>query len=354
MSRFFSSALQGIEPYVPGEQPKDQQYIKLNTNESPYPPAPSVMKAIDCEAVSALRLYSDPTAASLIQALAHTYDVSPSSVFVGNGSDEVLAFAFHAFGENGFTAPTLSYGFYPVFASFFGIPYTAVPMTSALSIDMEALQAVTDGSIVIANPNAQTGLYIEPSEIEALARTAPGVLIVDEAYIDFGGESVIPLTQKYDNLLVVGTFSKSRNLAGARVGFAIGCPDLIADLNRLKFSFNPYNLNRLSLLAATAALGDPAYFRDCTARIVRTREKTKAALREMGFTVTDSRANFLLAKTPQMHGRDLYTALRRKGILVRYLGDPITEECIRITIGSEEEMDAFLAATKQILEEQRS
>ncbi len=354
MSRFFSSALQGIEPYVPGEQPKDQQYIKLNTNESPYPPAPTVMEAIDREAVSSLRLYSDPTAATLIDALADTYGVPTSSVFVGNGSDEVLAFAFHAFGENGFTAPALSYGFYPVFAAFFGIPFTPCPMKADLSIDMETLAKTERGSIVIANPNAQTGLYITPSEIEALAIKAPGVLIVDEAYIDFGGESAISLTKKYDNLLVVGTFSKSRNLAGARVGYAIGCAELIDDLNRLKFSFNPYNLNRLSILAATAALRDPDYFRDCTKRIICTREKTKKELIALGFAVTDSRANFLLASPPFMHGRDLYLALRERGILVRYLGDPHIPDYIRITIGSEEEMEAFLTATKQILEEKQS
>ncbi len=354
MSRFFSSSLQGIEPYVPGEQPKDQRYIKLNTNESPFPPAPAVMDVIDRAAVSELRLYSDPTAAVLIKALADTYHIPTSCVFVGNGSDEVLAFAFHAYGENGFTAPSLSYGFYPVFAKFFGISYTACPMKSDLAIDTKALLKTERGSIVIANPNAQTGLYIEPSEIEELAKKTPGVLIVDEAYIDFGGESVIPLTEKYDNLLVVGTFSKSRNLAGARVGFAIGCPDLIADLNRLKFSFNPYNLNRLSILAATAALDDPHYFRKCTARIVCTRERTRAALLALGFEVTDSRANFLLARTPQMGGRALYSALRERGILVRYLGDPHIPEHIRITIGSEEEMEAFLSATKIILEEQTS
>ncbi len=350
MSRFFSSRLDAIEPYVPGEQPRDRAYIKLNTNESPYPPAPAVIQAIDSEEVADLRLYSDPTAASLIDALAETYGVSPSSVFVGNGSDEVLAFAFHAFGEKGFSAPALSYGFYPVFAAFFGIAYTAVPMLPDLGIDMKALEEAS-GSVVIANPNAQTGLSVSLAAIEALARRTAGVLIVDEAYVDFGGESALPLIEKYDNLLVVGTFSKSRNLAGARLGFAIGCPELIADLNRLKFSFNPYNINRLSLIAGKAALSEPAYFEECTARIRKTRERVKAELREFGFSFTESSANFLLTKTEKMHGKDLYLALREHGILVRYLGDPLIPEHVRITIGSEEEMDLFLATTKLILEE---
>ncbi len=350
MSRYFSSRLEAIEPYVPGEQPRDRAYIKLNTNESPYPPAPAVIRAIDSAAVADLRLYSDPTASSLITALAKTYGVSEDMVFAGNGSDEVLAFAFHAFGENGFSAPALSYGFYPVFAAFFGIPYTAYPMLPDLGIDMKALEAAK-GSVVIANPNAQTGLAVPLSEIEELAERTSGVLIVDEAYVDFGGESALPLVGKYDNLLLIGTFSKSRNLAGARLGYAIGNPELIADLNRLKFSFNPYNLNRLSLIAGTAALSDPAYFKDCTARIRASRERVKKELRALGFSVTESSANFLLTKTEKMHGRDLYLALRDRGILVRYLGDPLIPDHIRITIGSEEEMDAFLSSLKSILKE---
>ncbi|MGN1081865.1 MAG: pyridoxal phosphate-dependent aminotransferase, partial [Acutalibacteraceae bacterium] len=240
--------------------------------------------------------------------------------------------------------------FYPVFAEFFSVPYRTVPMKDDLSIDIDALIGA-GGAVVIANPNAQTGLYLEPSEIERLASSVDAPVIVDEAYIDFGGESAVGLTRKYDNLLVTGTFSKSRNLAGARIGFAIGNRELIRDLNTLKFSFNPYNLNRISILAGSEALRDEGYFKECTEKIIMVREWFKKELSGLGFEVTDSMANFVLARSPSISGQSLYLALREKGILVRYLGDEIIKDYVRITIGTLEEMQTLIERIKEILTE---
>lgn len=351
MSRFFSSALSGIEPYVPGEQPKDRKYIKLNTNESPFPPSPAVLDAVTREQTADLRLYSDPTAAELVNALAEVFGTYPQNVFVGNGSDEVLAFAFYAYGENGFTGPDISYGFYPVFSQFFGIDYSTVALKSDLSLDPRDL-INAKGSIVFANPNAQTGLYLTPEQIRNVVESDPDrVVIVDEAYIDFGGESVIPLTREYKNLLVVGTFSKSRSLAGARVGFAVGDGELISDLNTLKFSFNPYNLNRLSIVAGTAAVRDTEYTAKCTAEIIRVREWLKKELTDRGFKMTDSMANFLLVSHPGISGKDYFQRLRERGVLVRYLGDERIKNCVRITVGSAEQMEVLVRETDNILAE---
>ena len=350
MSRFFSSALSGIQPYTPGEQPRNAVYIKLNTNESPFPPAPGVMDAIQRKEVEDLRLYSDPSASDLVASIAQACGVSPEQVFVGNGSDEVLAFAFHAYGENGFVGPDVSYGFYPVFAAFFGIPYRQIPLSPDLSLDL-APYGSTRESIVFANPNAQTGLYLPPCEIEALLRRTDRPVIVDEAYIDFGGESVLPLIRRYPHLLITRTFSKSRNLAGARIGFAIGDAALIEDLNRLRFSFTPYTLNRLSLLAGAAAMRDDAYFRSCTARIANTRDATADALRAMGYSLTASRANFLLARSPRLPGAALYEELKKRGILVRHLPDPRIRDSIRITVGTDTQMQTLLDAVRDIEKE---
>ena len=350
MSRFFSPTLSALKPYTPGEQPRDMQYIKLNTNESPYPPAPGIGVLIASEGEK-LNLYSDPTAKVLHEAIADYYKISPDRVIATNGSDEVLAFAINAFGSGRSLAfPDITYGFYPVYANLFGIPYTTVPLNDDLAICVEDYAKI-DSTVVIANPNAQTGTYLPLSKIEELVKQNPDrVVIVDEAYIDFGGESAVTLTEKYDNLLVVQTFSKSRNLAGARVGFAVGCADLIADLNRVKYSFNPYNINRMSMVAAAEAMKDTAYFNECTQKVIATRAYTASQLSKLGFTYPASMANFILAETEKMDGKALYQALKSRGVLVRYLGDERIKNSIRITIGSREQMEAFIEITKEILE----
>lgn len=352
MSRFFSQKLAALTPYVPGEQPRDMQYVKLNTNESPFPPAPAVIKAIESGEAAKLNLYSDPTVQPLISAIADFYGVGADCVFAGNGSDEVLAFAFDAFaGDKRVCFPDITYGFYPVFADFFGIPYETVALNDTLGIDL-ADYSDKDGVIVLANPNAQTGRYLELSEIEALVSEKPDrMIIVDEAYIDFGGESAVALTKKYDNVLVVQTFSKSRSLAGARVGFAIGNPSLIADLNTAKYSFHPYNINRLSMAAAVEAIKDVDYFNDCRKSVIENREWTAEALSELGFTFPESRANFILASHAKISGEALYSALKSKGVLVRHFNDERIKNSIRITIGSRAQMVVLVDKIKEILEE---
>lgn len=351
MSRFFSKELSALVPYVPGEQPKDQKYIKLNTNESPYPPSPKVISALDSAQVGMLNLYSDPTASELVNAMATVFGVDKDEIAVGNGSDEILAFAFHAFSDKGFTFPSVTYGFYPVFADFFGAKYNTLPLNDDLSINIEDYKNLDTG-IVLANPNAQTGMYLEPWQIEQIVATNPdNIVIIDEAYIDFGGESVYPLTRKYDNLLVVGTFSKSRNLAGARVGFAIGCKALIADINTMKFSFNPYNLNRLSIVAAKEAVLDTEYFGTCMEKVKAAREFTKNELEKLGFDCTPSLANFILAQSDKIAGKELYLDLKSRGILVRYLGIKEIENYVRITIGSKDQMQTMIDAIKEILKQ---
>lgn len=352
MSRFFSEKLTALEPYTPGEQPRDMQYIKLNTNESPYPPTDRAIALLEGGEAARLNLYSDPTARMLHEAVAEYYGITADRVIATNGSDEVLAFAFDAFaGGKSLAFPDVTYGFYPVFANLFGIPYTTVPLDESLTIRVEDYQNI-DATVVIANPNAQTGTYLPLSKIEELvAQNRERVVIVDEAYIDFGGESAVGLTDRYDNLLVVQTFSKSRNLAGARVGFAVGSADLIADLNRVKYSFNPYNVNRLSMAAATQAMKDTEYFKNCTDKIIETRAYTADALSKLGFTYPASMANFILAQTDQIGGRELYQRLKAKGILVRYLGDERIANSIRITIGTKEQMETMIQKIKEILEE---
>lgn len=352
MSRFFSKELSSLVPYVPGEQPKDQKYIKLNTNESPFEPSPNVIKALDAKQVGMLNLYSDPTASELVNAMAQVFGVDKDEIAVGNGSDEILAFAFHAFSDKGFTFPSVTYGFYPVFADFFGAKYFTKPLLDDLSINVSDYKNLDTG-IVLANPNAQTGIYLEPSQIEEIVSSNPdNIVIVDEAYIDFGGKSVYPLTKKYDNLLVVGTFSKSRNLAGARVGFAIGCKALIADINTMKFSFNPYNLNRLSIVAAKEAVLDVPYFESCMEKINEARAYTTESLEALGFDCTPSLANFILAQSDKIGGKELYLELKSRGILVRYLGIKGIENYVRITIGTKEQMSVLIDNIKEILKEQ--
>lgn len=352
MSRFLAQEFEALEPYTPGEQPQNRKYIKLNTNENPYPPSPKVREVIcrDRE-TDDLRLYSDPEVGALCSAIAEYYGVEKEQVIVGNGSDEILAFAFLAYGDHkkGVRFPAISYGFYPVFAELFRIPADPVPLRTDFTIDI-ADYIDCGKNVVIANPNAPTGIALSRSEIEKIAAGNPGhIVVIDEAYVDFGAESVIPLIPKYENLLVIQTFSKSRNLAGARLGFAVAGKELIADMNRIKFSFNPYNVNRLSILAGTAAMKDVAYFRSCTERICSTREETAERLRNMGFTVLPSKANFLFAKSGHMNGTEYFEGLRENGILVRHWDKPEIEDFVRITIGTPEDMQALCAVTEKLV-----
>ena len=348
MSRFLNSRLQTLAPYVPGEQPRDETLVKLNTNENPYEPGPAVRKALG-EAAS-LRRYPDPEARELVRAIAAFENVEPEQVAVGNGSDELLAFAFMAFCPEGKTVsfPALTYGFYPVFAGLVGTRYREIPLRADFTVDPEDY-AGSGGMVALANPNAPTGIALDLAGIRRLAETNPDDLVlIDEAYVDFGGESAVPLLEEYDNLLVVKTLSKSRSLAGARIGYAVGSPELVADLNRIKFSFNPYNLDRLAIALGTAAMEDEAYFRETCARVVATRERFREALEARGFTVLPSSANFLLASLPGFTGSRLAEALRARGILVRYLSPPVIRDYVRITIGTDEEMEAFLKAADSL------
>ncbi|MBQ6163506.1 MAG: histidinol-phosphate transaminase [Clostridia bacterium] len=349
MSKFIDSRLGALEEYVPGEQPRDKKYIKLNTNEFPYPPAPGVIAAVSAAEVADLRLYSDPTCKALKEKLAARYEVTPENVFVGNGSDEVLNFAFAAYCRGGAAFPDISYGFYPVFAELYGIDSEIIPLNEDLSID-PAQYCSKGKAVVIANPNAPTGLCMPVGAIERIVKTNPdNVVIVDEAYVDFGGESATALTKKYENLLVVGTFSKSRALAGARVGFGIGDCALIRDLEKIKYCTNPYNINRLSLVAAEAALDARAYYDEKDALVAETREKAQADLRALGFAATESKANFIFAKHAKLPGAALYEALKARGILVRHFTVPRIRDWNRITVGTPEEMKTLIENIKEIL-----
>lgn len=350
MSRFLASKLCSLDAYTPGEQPRDSVYIKLNTNESPFPPSPGVAAAVT-EAAQTLNLYSDPTCYDLNAAAAEYYGVSPEEILMTNGSDEILSFAFQAYGEDGFVFPDITYGFYPVFARLYGIDYETVPLTENFAVAPGAYRNIGK-SIVIANPNAPTGMALTVSEIEDIVASNPDhAVIIDEAYIDFGGQTCLPLIRKYDNLLVTRTFSKSFSLAGARLGFGIGNPALIADLNRIKYSTNPYNINRMTMAAGTAALKEHTYYEENCRQIAQTRENTTQALRQLGFSVTDSVSNFLFAAHPAVDGDTLYRRLKEKRILVRHFDAPRIRNYNRITVGTAPQMDALLRAVKEILKE---
>lgn len=385
MSRFLSKASESLLPYTPGEQPQGRKFIKLNTNECPYPPSPKVAEAIlagyeeiaaGCGTAGAadmaeqaekaarvmppelanLRLYSDPEERVLIEAIADHYGVGTNQVIAGNGSDEILGFAFRAFCDQ--NAPLqfadLTYGFYPALCGLYGIPFKVVPLEEDFTLNIEPYKNCGN-NVIIANPNAPTGMNLPLSVIEEVAASNPDrVVMVDEAYVDFGGESCVSLLPKYENLVIIQTFSKSRSLAGARVGFAIANPELIADMNRIKYSFNPYNVNRLSILAGAAAMRDWDYTKECTGRICKTREKTTEALRALGFTVLDSKTNFIFAKSGDMPGKVYFDGLREAGILVRRWDSERIKDYVRISIGSEEEMETFVEETKKLVEAARS
>ena len=352
MSRFFSDKYKDLEPYTPGEQPRGQKYIKLNTNENPYPPLPEVAEAVK-KASDKLYLYSDTECVELRKILAERLDVSPDELLMTNGSDEILNFAFMAFCDKHTPAyfADVTYGFYPVFADINQVPYEEIPLKEDLTMD------ITDyfqkaGTIFIANPNAPTAIALRRSEIEEiLKQNLYNVVVVDEAYVDFGAESCVPLIKEYDNLLVTQTFSKSRSMAGARLGMGIGNPELIRDLNAIKYSLNPYNVNSLTSAAGVASLKLDEYNKKNCEIIMETRSRTERALRELGFEMTTSQTNFLFARHPAISGENLYLELKKRGILIRHFKKERIKDYNRITIGTPEQMETLVATIKQVLEE---
>lgn len=348
MSKYFSQTLGGLKQYVPGEQLNDKNYIKLNTNENPYFPSKYSVAAVCDDVLNGLRLYSDPENSALTSAIASYYGVDKNNVLATNGSDEALAFCFAAFGDRGVVFPDVTYGFYKVFAALFGAEQTQKPLKKNFTIDVNDYLNVGK-TVFIANPNAQTGLYLDLSAIEKIVASNKGnVVVIDEAYIDFGGTSAVGLINKYDNLALVQTFSKSRSLAGARVGFAVANEKLIEDLKRIKFSFNPYSVNSVSERVAAAAISDVNYFDDCRKKVISSRSRLINALEGLRFTVLPSLANFVLAKSATLGGEYLYNALKAKGILVRYFDEPRIKDYVRITVGTDEQIDALIDTIKNL------
>lgn len=352
MSRFFSQKYKDLIPYTPGEQPKDQKYIKLNTNESPFAPPEDVVKAA-CESASSLQLYSDPTCSRFISKLSEVYGVPSENIIAANGSDETLYFSFLAFcdAEHPAAFADITYGFYPVFAEFTGTPYTEIPLMDDFTINVDDYIGINK-TIFIANPNAPTGICLPRAEIERILKGNPdNVVIIDEAYVDFGGESCLPLIEKYDNLLVVRTFSKSRSLAGGRLGFAFGSATLINDLNTIRFSTNPYNVNAMTLACGIASLNNEAYTKANCQTIMETRAYTVEKLKSLGFTATTSCTNFIFVRHPDLDGEWLYLELKRRGILIRHFSKNRICQYNRITIGTKEQMDALITEIADILKE---
>lgn len=352
MNKLWSPLVERLSPYVPGEQPQDQQYIKLNTNENPYPPSPRVKQALQSMDTDKLRLYSDPESLALRTALAHQYDVDVQNVFVGNGSDEVLAFSFMAFfsGKKLVQYPKVSYSFYPVYCNLFEINVETIPLSPDYSVELADYSSEA-GGIIFPNPNAPTGKAIELADIEALLQRNPEtVVIVDEAYIDFGGDSALPLTKTYPNLLVIHTFSKSRSLAGMRIGYAVGDVQLIEALVRVKDSFNSYPLDQLAQITGTAAVEDDAYLKKICGKIIASREMTIKGLTALGFRVLPSQANFVFVEHKDVAAEKLYLGLKQRGILVRHFSKPGIDNFLRISIGTDEEMNKLLAMMSEALD----
>lgn len=352
MSRFFSDKFSSLAPYVPGEQPKDMAYIKLNTNESPFPPTESVVEAARAEAEKA-QLYSDPECSLLVEKAAEVLGVKKTQLLFTNGSDEILNFAFMAFCDQSTPAvfPDITYGFYKVFAALYGVPYREIPLKNDFSVDYRDYLNV-NATVFIANPNAPTGMSMSVQEIEEILKSNPNnVVVIDEAYVDFGGESCVPLIDKYDNLLVTQTFSKSRSLAGARLGVGIASEKLIADLNTIKYSTNPYNVNRMTMAAGYASLCEAEHFSKTCAVIEKNRDYTAKKLKEMGFEVLDSKTNFLFAKSEKIGGEELYQKLKERGVLVRHFKAERIKDFNRVSIGTLKQMDIFLEHVRQILSE---
>ncbi|MGO1461302.1 MAG: histidinol-phosphate transaminase [Marinobacter sp.] len=350
MSKFWSPLVSSLVPYVPGEQPKMANLVKLNTNENPYGPSPKVIEAIQAELNDSLRLYPDPEGESLRHTIACYHNVTPEQVFLGNGSDEVLAHIFYALFQHGqpILYPDVTYSFYPVYCGLYNIEGKTVPLTDSFEINPEDYKQ-PNGGIIFPNPNAPTGRYLELEHVEEILRANPDrVVVVDEAYVDFGGESAIRLVGQNPNLLVCQTLSKARSLAGLRVGFAIGHPDLVEALNRVKNSFNSYPLDRLALAGAKAAYEDKAWFQKSCDGVISERERVAGELSCLGFEVLPSKANFVFARHKEKSGENLAKELREQGIIVRHFNKPRISEFLRITIGTSEQNDALITALKSL------
>ncbi len=350
MSRFFSEKYAALTPYTPGEQPRERTYIKLNTNESPFPPSPIALR-LARQTAGNLNLYSDPTCLSLRKVAAEKFGIDADEIIFTNGSDDILNFAFMAFCDENHPAAfaDITYGFYPVFAKLNNVPYETIPLNDDFTLPVEKFIGLNK-TLFIANPNAPTSIALPLSNIERIVAGNPdNVVVVDEAYVDFGGESAVRLIRKYDNLLVTQTFSKSRSLAGARLGMGIGCKKLIQDLETIRYSTNPYNINSVTMAAGIGALTDEDYFRFCCKTVMETRAWTEQELRRLGFVMPPSCTNFVFAKHPQMPGKEMYLSLKEKGILVRHFDDAKLTDYNRITIGSKEEMEALIQTLEAML-----
>lgn len=348
MSKFLSEKYTELTPYTPGEQPQNRKYVKLNTNESPFPPSEKAIAAAYEEA-KRLQLYSDPECRMLKSKLAEHFGVSENELIFTNGSDDVLNFAFMAFCDNGVAFPDITYGFYPVFAELNHVAAQEIPLRENFTIDASDYCGIGK-TVIIANPNAPTGIALSVDEIERIVKSNPeNVVIIDEAYVDFGAESCVPLVKKYDNLLVVQTFSKSRSMAGARLGFAVGNEELIRDLNTIRYSTNPYNINRMTMAAGVGVLADEEYTRANCETIAENREYTKNELIRLGFECLPSKANFIFARHPAYNGKKLYEELKEKGILIRHFEKDRIREYNRISIGTKQQMQAFICALEELL-----
>lgn len=353
MSSFTSDLINGISPYVPGEQPRDRKFIKLNTNENPYYTSDRAAKSVTAEVLAGLNRYCDPECTELTAAIAQFYGLKPENVLVTNGSDEALAFAFFAYGGRGVCYPDITYGFYDVIANLFGCEAERVALNGDFTVN-ETKFYNKRKTVVIANPNAQTGLELSLEAIEGIIRTNPeNVVLIDQAYADFGTVNAIELVGKYNNLVVVNTFSKSRSLAGARVGYTIANESLISDLKKVKNSFHPYNVNSISATLATQAIKDVGYFKRSVEKVKRTRSALTEGLTSLNFTVLPSAANFVMAKCPKIEGEKLYELLKEKGVLVRHFKDERICDFVRITVGTDEENSQLLHILKEILKENR-
>lgn len=351
-NRDFLVSDSSLTPYTPGEQPQERKYLKLNTNESPFPPSPFAQR-LAREAAGDCQLYSDPECRSLVKIASEKLGVKENEILFTNGSDEILNFAFMAFCDKEHPAvfPNISYGFYPVFANVNNIPYEEIPLRDNFSINVEDYMGINK-TIFIANPNAPTGIALSKDDIERIVASNPdSVVVIDEAYVDFGTESALSLIHKYDNLLVCQTLSKSRSLAGARLGFGVASSELIKDLNTIKYSTNPYNINRMTAAAGIGAITDTEYFERNCKIIAENRKWTMEELKKLGFTMTDSKSNFIFVKSPDISGMELYLRLKENGVLIRHFETPLLKGYNRVTIGSKEQMEEFIESVKYVLSE---